>query len=198
MARATYNELIVEVRQQLDVDPLQAYTWLLDRARVMNAESSWNLFETSFSSDGSRGYPLPSDCVWVEAVLVAGSPYQRSTLHAMDARWGGDGNWLGIYAYYVGPDGLPELQLHPPPVGNIVQIRYVADVTDSQSASPPFPPDFDQALVDGAISIGLARMDERFDSAQYFEARFVESIQRLRRRRHGRVGRGAVPIRVAL
>ena len=197
MARATYNELIVEVRNQVDVDPLQAYTWLLDRARVMNAESSWNLFETSFTSDSSRAYPLPNDCVWVEAVIVNGQPFQRSTLHAMDERWSSTGSWLGIYAYYVGPDGLPCLQLHPPPAIATVQVRYVADVTDSQSASPPFPPDFDQYLVDGAIGMGLARMDERFDSAQYFEARFNDAINRLRRRRHGRVGRGPIAIRVA-
>jgi hypothetical protein len=41
-------------------------------------------------------------------------------------------------------------------------------------------------------------MDERFDSAGYFDARFQTAVLRLKRRRHGHVGRGAVGIRVVL
>ena len=199
MARATYTELIAEVRQQIDVSEQQAYTWLLDRARILNAETSWNLYETEFASDGSRAYPLPADCVWVEAVLVNGQPFHRSTLHAMDNRWSGTtGNSSGIYAFYVNSLGEAMLQLNPPQTGATILVRFVSDVADSRTSTPPFPPDFDQALVDGAVATGLARMDERFDSAQYFDARFIDSINRLRRRRHGRIGRGAIPIRVIL
>jgi hypothetical protein len=50
--------------------------------------------------------------------------------------------------------------------------------------------------VEGAIAIGLARMDERFDSAGYFDERFVNAVGRLKRRRNGHVGRGATKIRV--
>jgi hypothetical protein len=50
--------------------------------------------------------------------------------------------------------------------------------------------------VEGAIAMGLARMDERFDSAGYFDERFVNAVGRLKRRRHGHVGRGATKIRV--
>jgi hypothetical protein len=42
----------------------------------------------------------------------------------------------------------------------------------------------------------MARMDERFDSAGYFDSRFATAVDRLKRRRHGRGGRGATSIRV--
>lgn len=196
MARATYTDLITEVRAQIAVDSDRAYTWLLDRARVLNAESAWLFIEADLDPpldpDG-RYYELLEDVVWIEAVIVGGAPYQRSTLHAMDARWTGNtGNTLGIYA---AGQGETQLQIHPP-TASPISVRYVQDVLDDPASVPPFPSDFDQALIDGAIAIGLARMDERFDSASYFESRFATAIGRLRRRRHGHAGRGAVSIRV--
>jgi hypothetical protein len=88
------------------------------------------------------------------------------------------------------------VEVRPPPgEGSNIQVRYVADLADGL-IYPPFPPDFDETIVDGAIAVGLARMDERFDSAGYFDARFSDAILRLKRRRNGHVGRGAVGIRV--
>jgi hypothetical protein len=40
-------------------------------------------------------------------------------------------------------------------------------------------------------------MDERFDSAGYFDARFTDATARLKLRRHGHVGRGGTPIRIS-
>jgi hypothetical protein len=206
MAR-TFNDLVIEVRAQIAVDDQQAYQWLLDRARVLNAEARW-LFSTvdldaATDADG-RYYYLPADLVYLEAVLLGGVPYQRSTLHAMDARWvGTTGNTLGIYAqgYRQGVGGgsglAPQtlLQVHPPSASQAT-VRYVTDVTDEPDFAPPFPTDFYQPLIDGAVAIGLARMDERMDSAAYFEQRFSNAIERLSRRRHALIGRGATTIRI--
>lgn len=192
----TYLDLIVQVRAQIAVDPDTAWAWLLDRSRVLNAETAWLFLEGALDApmdpDG-RYYQLPDDLVWLEAVIVGGLPYQRSTLHAMDARWTGDtGNASGIYASGQGSD---ELQIHPPNPADVV-IRYVQDVADDRTAAPPFPTDFDGALIDGAVAVGLARMDERFDSASYFDAKFGSAIERLKRRRHALAGRGATAIRI--
>lgn len=198
----TWADLINEVRAQIAVSPDQAWVWLLDRARVMNAEARWLYTQdhaTISSIADGRYWNLPTDLIWLEAVIVAGVPYQRSTPKALDARWAGDtGNTSGIYALGQGLS----LQLHPghivdPLVASDVQIHCVLDVEDTgQLGMPPFPNDFDQALVDGAVAMGLARMDERFDSASYFDAKFAAAIERLKRRRHGMVGRGATQIRV--
>jgi hypothetical protein len=78
-------------------------------------------------------------------------------------------------------------------------LRYLADVpvpATPASESPPFPADVHGGLSDGAIGIGLARMDERFDSASYFDARFTDATGRLKLRRHGHMGRGGTPIRI--
>lgn len=198
---ASYAQLAEEVRAQVDVDSDQALAWLLDRSRVLNAETAWSLVTlTIVAKDGQRAYPQPEDTLWIEAIIVGGVPYQRSTMHAMDARLSGDTwNTLGVYTDYVDTadaPGVPMFRIDPPPSQGVeVEVRYVRDLADDL-VDPPFPSDFDQVLVDGAIATGLARMDERFDSAGYFDARFASAIARLRRRRHGRVGRGAVGIRI--
>jgi hypothetical protein len=50
----TWADLIAAVRAQIDVSDVQAYEWLLDRARVMNAEAAWLLDETGFSAADGR------------------------------------------------------------------------------------------------------------------------------------------------
>jgi hypothetical protein len=196
MARATYADLIVEVRAQIDASDDIIFGWLLDRSRVLNAEAAWLLRTAGVSIDGTRSYLLPADCVWVEAVLLGNTPYQRSTMHQLDSIYnGGVVPPVGVYADSADEGGQPLLQIYPDTTG-ILTVRYVGDVPDDRTIPAPFPPDFDAALVEGAIAIGLARMDERFDSAGYFDERFVNAIARLKRRRHGHVGRGATKIRV--
>jgi hypothetical protein len=198
-----YVDLIADVRAQVDVTDDEAYAWLLDRARVMNAESQWLLTEFNIpaSTGGTTGqweYELPDDLLKTEAVAVNGIPFRRATLAQMDdarARV----STRRIYSDAVDPVLTKRLlALWPPPEGSDVQIvlRYLRDVPDDRAGMPPFPLDLHSALADGAIATGLARMDERFDSAGYFEARFTDAVARLKRRRSSRVGRGGTRIRV--
>lgn len=190
--------MIAEVRAQIDVDDATALAWLLDRARVLNAEAAWLLSEMPFIGvTGQLEYPLPADCVKTEALVVDGAPYQRATITQMDslracgssARAYSDAAETGDHVFAVNP---------PLAAGANGTLRFLSDVAApaANTETPPFPTDITPILADGAIAQGLARMDERFDSAGYFEARFTDGIARLRRRRHGRVGRGAVTIRV--
>jgi hypothetical protein len=194
----TWADLIAEVRAQIDVTSDQAYAWLLDRARVMNAEAMWLLRELPLVAvTGELEYPLPPDCIKTEAVTVNGYPYRRSTLPALDIAQATHVTRRPIYTDGVDAIGTPLLTLYPPPTtGAQITLRYLADVTDDPSGSPPFPADIHRGLSDGAIAMGLARMDERFDSAGYFDARFTDATQRLRKRRNTHVGRGGVPIPV--
>lgn len=198
-----YVDLIAEVRAQVDVTDDQAYAWLLDRARVMNAESQWLLTEVNLpaidgGANGEWEYQLPADLLKTEAVVINGVPFRRATLAQMDdAR--ARSSYRRIYADAVDPVFTTRmLSLWPPPEGANVQIvlRYLRDVPDDRAGSPPFPSDLQSVLADGAIATGLARMDERFDSASYFDARFTDGVARLKRRRNSRVGRGGTRIRV--
>jgi hypothetical protein len=194
----TWADLIAEVQAQIDVTPEQAYAWLLDRARVLNAESDWSLREIPLVGiTGATEYPLPLDCLKTEAVVVGGYPYARSTLSALDIARVASAR-RRIYADGVDQIGTNLIALYPPPTNGVdITVRYLADVPDDRAGSPPFPEDIHQCLADGAIAYGMARMDERFDSAGYFDARFNDSIARLKRRRHSHVGRGGTPIRIS-
>lgn len=213
--RATYEDLIREVRRQIAVDADQAWAWLLDRSRVLNAEANWLVLDgvplapmdppTAVEYGRFWGSGDETEIIWVEALwagtgLTPTLVYQRSTPHAMDARVRGwTGNTLPIYCSAPrDSSGLVTIEVNPASDQDTLYARIVYDVVDDRTGIPPFPTDFDQALVDGAVAMGLARMDERMDSASYFDSRFATAIGRLRRRRHGRVGRGPVPIRVVM
>jgi hypothetical protein len=197
MARATYADLIVEVRAQIDASDDVIFGWLMDRSRVLNAEAAWLLKTATVTADGaSRAYPLPARRDLDRGGHLGTTPYQRSTMHALDGWYAtGIASPVGLYADGADEQGTPLLQIYPDVAGDL-SVRYVGDVPENRAAPSPFPPDFDEALVEGAIAIGLARMDERFDSAGYFDERFVNAVGRLKRRRNGHVGRGATKIRV--
>lgn len=194
---STYADLVVEVRAQIDVSDAVAYAWLLEKARILNAEAAWLLAEAQIPAVTDQGeYALPDDCVRTEAIGVGAQIYRRRTLTQIDEARQGNSPTL---IYGDAADTMDRVFAISPPVstGNMITLRYLADVPDEgPTGVPPFPADITPVLVDGAIGQGLARMDERFDSAAYFEARFTDGIARLKRRRGGRAGRGPIPIRI--
>lgn len=192
----TWVDLIADVRAQIDVTDDQAYVWLLDRARIMNSAAQWLVREGTISGTGVLEYRLPADCVKTEAVLIGGLPYKRVTLSEMDAALAASTTGR-LYTDGVDQLGTNSIAITPLLAdGKTATLRYLADVPNDRSGSPPFPLDIHSALADGAIATGLARMDERFDSAGYFDARFNDATARLRLRRNSHVGRGPVPLRV--
>jgi len=171
---------------------------VLDKARIMNAEAMWLLTVAQFTGDGAMTAFSPGPLtVKVEAVSVDGYPYRRRTLTQLDEAIAGCAT-RPIYAELGG--SFPSVMISPTPRASAqIEIRFLSDIpdpVDTASESPPFPDDLHSALADGAIATGLARMDERFDSAGYFDARFADAIARCRHRRNSRVGRGGVPIRL--
>jgi hypothetical protein len=162
----------------------------------MNSVAMWLVKEATIVGTGAREYALPEPCLKTEAVIVNRLPYRRVTLSEMDAAIGAYSSRL-IYTDGVDEFGTNSVAINPLlDASSSALLRYLADVPDERTGSPPFPLDFHSALADGAISTGLARMDERFDSAGYFDARFVDATSRLKYRRNSHVGRGPVPLRV--
>lgn len=164
----------------------------------MNSVAQWRVMEADLigTDPGARELALPVDCIKTEALIVNGYPYRRATLSTMDVAIAGYST-RQIYSDGVDAFGSNSITINPvltaPAIG---VLRYLADVVDDRTSSPPFPLDFHSALADGAISTGLARMDERFDSAGYFDARFVDATSRLKYRRNSHAGRGPMRLRV--
>ena len=196
MPRATYEDLIEEVRAQIAVDDDPGVRLAARSLARAQRRDGWLVIE----DDARRRRPRRALLRPARGRrLGRGGARRRAsrTSARRCTRWtragpGATGNTHGIYC-----DGLGQLpyrvQIHPPHGAAAVRPLRASTSPTTARASPPFPTDFDQALVDGAVAIGLARMDERFDSASYFDARFQDAIGRLRRRRHARVGRGARP-----
>ena len=193
----TWADLTADVRAQVDVDDLTALGWLVDCAPIMNAEAGWNLNVSTYTGDGNENAFTTYPCVRIEAVLVDNQPYRRRTLSQMDAAVAG-GSSRQIYTELAG--AFPAVLVNPTPrSGGAIEVRWIEDVAypdDPTTQTPGFPSDLVSCLADGAIATGLARMDERFDSAGYFQARFTDATTRLKHRRNSRVGRGPVPIRL--
>src|SRR3954464_6185542 len=152
---STWDALIGEVQAQIDVTGDQAYAWLLDRARVMNAEAAWLLTEAPLIGvNGQVEYPLPDDLGRAEPVAVDGSPYARSTLSQLDVAKASRSP-RRIYADGVDSTGSSLISVFPAPSGGAdITLRYLGDVPDELTASPPFPDALHEPLVDGAIAVG--------------------------------------------
>jgi hypothetical protein len=198
--RMTWADLVAAVRAQIDVSDEQAYQWCLERARVLNAEAGWLATEQAFTValDGHRRVRDARRPRQHGSGDGGRLPYKRSTPSQMDfARSCGSPAPDLRGDLRAGRQRRARSEIWPPlSAGSEVALRYLADVVDDRALEPPFPSDLQSIIADGAIAIGLARMDERFDSAGYFDAKFADGIQRLKRRRHSHVGRGGTPIRL--
>ncbi len=188
-----WADIVTEVRTAVgDITDATARMYVLDRARVLNAEAKWlSAPETIGSTTADVGvYTVDSDVVDIEAVRVDGVRYIRVTQNQIwDLDDAGSGTRLtgggGVFAPAFTAAGEPRIDIRPVPSesGLVIEARQVIPLpapADWTAENPPFPADFDQDLIHGAIALGLARVDERIAEAQYFEGLFSAAIGRLR------------------
>lgn len=199
----TLDELVAGVLGQggFDVDPAMATSWLNEMYKTAVARSKWREETTSLGSTvvGQAQYDIPESVVDIVAItLDAGaglSDWQRiGTTDLWDVKTGrqflrGTG---GVFAPAFGPNGEKRVELYPVPtiagtaITALVAVQAIAMVSGSDV--PILPEDMHGALMDGAIALGLRRMDERSDSASVPADVYGGMVLELSRRKNSRVG----------
>lgn len=199
----TFDELVEKVLRQggFDVTSSVAGGWVNEVHRKAVAESQWEMRSLSLGVTvvDQAEYDIPDRVVDIVGIFLLGddgSPgdWQRiSTTEMWDVRAGrlqvsGSG---GVFAPAFGDNDEKRVELWPPPEDAGVEITALAAMVPAEltsGMSPVIPEDMHGDLLDGAIALGLLRMDERADSAAAFEARFERMVEKLRRRKNSRVG----------
>lgn len=112
------------------------------------------------------------------------------------------------YAPQFTSGGQAQVEIYPTPTegsplsadGEAIEVLYVAlpaALTTSPDAEPVIPADFHEAIVQGAVAMGLERTDARFDLSAGFNAQFEAAIALCKRRATTRVGQGPTQFKVA-
>ncbi len=179
------------------------YGWVNEVHRKVVAETQWMMQTVTLATTvaGQTDYDIPSNVVDIVGLyLDAGSgaagesQYSKvSTTDMWEIRAGrrqlrGSG---GVFAPDYGSLGEKRIELYPAPTVTgtaIVALAAVSPATLVAGSSPVIPEDMHGDLLDGAIALGLLRMDERGDAASLFDARYREMVGKLQRRKNSRIG----------
>lgn len=183
--------------------------WVNEVHRRAVADAEWlkRKLTIAVTVVGQADYDVPAGVVDIVGIYLAdadGKPgdWQRVSETAMwDIQAGrvqvaGSG---GVFAPAYGPNDEKRITLYPAPdtAGqSIVALAAMSPVAMVAGATPVVPEDMHGDLKDGAIALGLLRMDERSDSAAVFDARFERMVAKLRRRRISRIGSRTSRVRV--
>lgn len=207
-----FDDITLRVRTQggfdtstSNISPTDVQGWIQERYKQMVGRSKWRKAEEVLGTTaaGDFLYPLASNVVDVEGLNVDGDVYDpvgsdqlwRLRQGRMGVERGVDGYFgLGYLA-----DGTVQVSLFPTPTtdGGVIT-GLVALYPDPLAAgqSPIVPDEYHEALVWGAIATGLAEIEERLDSAGYFEQQFASAVEDLKRRANSRVNTGPTQILV--
>ena len=192
-----------------DVPDAMVNGWLNDVHQQAVAAAEWQMsvLDVAATVAGRGAYQLPEQIVEVHGLYLrapgsadaAPGRWERvSTTQMWDVMAGrttlrGDG---GVYAPNFGSARQRTLQLFPAPtedswtivaLASVVPALMVTDPADPAAAFPVIPADMHSYLEDGAIALGLYRIDERADLATSFQQRLNDMVAELRRRKNRQV-----------
>lgn len=164
--------------------------WINSAYRELVVQSRWRVERVTVGTtiSGTSTYAAPANVAFIEAVRVGDADYD---LISEEGLWYGRTGTDRRFSFRAGT-----IDLYPTPTGGL-EITALAVMSPVALANPEDTPivpiDLHERIVDGAIAMGLERVDES-DSSQVFEARFRSGILELRRRRY----RATVPFRVEM
>lgn len=207
----TLAELVARIVAQFDVDEALAKAWVNERHRLMVAMSQWRTSTRSLGTTvaGTKDYALPADVVDIRRIRTLDgttvvSQYDRASTDQMwdlDDATSGVTTWGsgGLFSEDSDSDGASFIRLYPTPdtAGYTIQAMQAlqpADLT-ADGDTPLIPLDLHRHLLDGCRADGYAENDDRTDLADYYEQRFSEGVELLRRRKNTRVGSGPQRVR---
>lgn len=208
---ATYDELVAALGSEggFDVSTAMRGGWLNEVHRKAVAEAQWMMrsLELGPTVAGTATYVLPDDVVDLAGLYLRDpgatpAPYERASTEMLWSLKAGT-SWTtgpgGVFAPTFDAVAASLVELWPVPTTSGAAISALAAMIPPlmvSGSSPVIPVDMHGDLKDGAIALGLLRIDERPDSAALFDARFAAMVASLRKRRKSRVGSGTSRMRV--
>jgi hypothetical protein len=198
----TYDELLAAVKAEggFDVPDAMVGGWINEVHQKAVAESQWMMrtLELGPTIAGTATYVLPDAVVDLVGLFVAPPAQPPATYGRVSTEqlWGlkSGSSWLAdgaVFAPQFDASAVELVELYPPPGTSGASISALAAMIPGlmvSGDSPVIPADMHGDLKDGAIALGLLRVDERADSSQLFDQRFQAMVAKLRRRKKSRVG----------
>lgn len=203
-----FEEIVAAVKDQGGLDASESVrgAWVNEVHRTAVVKSKWLMQSVSLGLTvvGTEAYDIPDRVAEIDGLYLdaADGPahYRRvGTTDLWDlksgrARLSGSG---GVFAPQftattnTTAGGVAQVELFPVPdeAGvDIVTLAALIPVDLTNGDEPLVPADMHGDLLDGAISLGIARLDERLDSASAYAQKFAAMVDELGRRRNRRVG----------
>lgn len=210
----TFAELIAAVRSEGGFDTSTTGTgetevkrWLNQAYRRMVAHSRYRKAEQQLATTvvDQAEYALSDDAVELLKLKVGDAPYrpvgqgQLWDLKVGDLRLGH--GVRGVFCHDYSSAAVKQVEIYPAPsvagtaITGLVALYPTALVNPGDL--PIVPEDFHEALVDGAIGIGMRRTEEDHAQAQPYDDRLMAEAEKLRLQLNTRVGSGPTQMRVA-
>jgi hypothetical protein len=205
-----FEAIVAAVKGQggFDADDVTVGSWVNEVYAAVVVAAEWQMATVTLASTvaAQAGYDLPDSVASVEGLYLDSGDgpahYIRVgaqelwELRAGRRQLVGSGGAFGP-AWTAG--GVEQIELFPAPETSGVEITALVSQIPSEliaGQSPGIPADLHPGLIEGAIALGLARVDERLDSAQVFDAKVAQMADALKRRKNKRVG--STPHRLGL
>lgn len=203
------SEMVTAIRSQGGFDTTSSQTtdavllsWVNAKYAEMVADAKWSraVLELGPTVAGTSQYLIPDRVTDIRTLRVGGSrPWSLANLEGLWDLQAAvstlDSGVPGVFVANWQADGDAVVELSPTPTTDGLAIEAQCsvlpdDLTTVPDTTPKVPADVHQAIVDGAIGLGLGRVYERHDAAVPYEQNFQDAIQKLMRRSKSRVGSG--------
>jgi hypothetical protein len=211
------NQLKQEVGFSVSGGDATLLGWLNARHRKMVARSKCYRGQTTIAGGtviGQADYAIPSGALRIQSVEVGGVTYDRASRSDVIAVRNSTAVFTseygeGVVALGAGAAGAETLTIYPTPTvagASIVlfgalrapelTVAGVGTPPAGATNSPVVPPEYFDALVNGAAAIGLKRTESRHGEAQAYTSEFDDACEELRRETRARWNTGPSRIRV--
>lgn len=207
----TFDEVVAAVGSEggFDVSTAMQGGWVNEVHQKAVGAAQWMMrsLELGPTVAGTATYALPDDVVdlaglYLQPPGATPLPYERASTAMLWSLKTGM-SWTtgpgGVFVPSFDADAAALIELWPVPATSGAAINALAAMIPPlmvSGSSPVIPADMHGDLKDGAIALGLLRIEERPDSAALFDARFQAMVGNLRKRRKSRVGSGTARMRV--
>jgi hypothetical protein len=188
--------------------PAQADALLNEGNSELCVRSEWTRANLSLGPlvDGQAAYTLPATVNRVLKVKINGKPLLPADEETVDQIKADDlrlaSGAHGLYWLSFNASGVESVSVYPTPGLTDVGLSLIANcvvypaVMDDDNDPPAVPTDFHRAVRDYAAAKAYGFREDNIELRAFHDQEFENAVERLRRLRFARVGRGHTRMRI--